>query len=70
MISAMKGGHDEAVLRFRPSDVPLQHVRENPQDLAVHVVDRGREEKQAADHPAIAGFRSICSRLAGLGFCE
>src|SRR6185503_20256105 len=45
------GGVDALVL---PAELLHERGLEDPDDLAVDVVDRGAEEEQRADHPAVA----------------
>ena len=54
---------DVAVVDFRPAELLLQRRLEDPDDLAIDVVDRRREEQQRADHPAdVARSATRCRR--------
>ena len=57
---------DVAVLLVRPAQLRVEHGLEQRENLPVDVVDRRREEQQAADHPAEAASESRTSRLGFL----
>jgi hypothetical protein len=48
----LEGKDDVAVVRLGPTELMLQRGLEDRHDLPVHVIDRGREEQEAADDPA------------------
>ncbi len=61
-----KDGDDRRELDFRQADATrgvLQNRFQQSQDLAIHVVQRGRKKQQAADSPAIA-VRPACHAIA------
>src|SRR5688572_9550830 len=45
--------HDVRVVQLAPAELGLQRGLEDPEDLAIDVVDRRGEEQQSADHPAV-----------------
>ena len=49
----------------RTSELRGERRRQDAQDRAVHVVDRGGSEQERADHPAIAADPSTSSCVAG-----
>ena len=51
-VGELEGEHDVAVADFGPAELQLQRGFEQADDLAVHVVDRGREKQHGADEPA------------------
>ena len=51
-VSALKGEHHPAEVGFVPAKLPFEDGLQNTEDLAVDVVDSGREEQQPADIPA------------------
>ena len=50
-IRQLERKHDVAVIDLAPAELRLQCRLENPDHLAIDVVDRRGEKQQAADHP-------------------
>lgn len=63
--AAWKHINDVAILRLRPLQRSLEHRRKQAEHLAIHTVDRGGGEDQAADDPAHRGTLGLlqCSRV-------
>src|SRR4029077_10707232 len=53
-----KGEHDVAVIDLAPAQFALQRRLEDPDHLAIDVIDRGGQEQQPADRPAHAADAS------------
>lgn len=56
-VGKLKSEDDVAISDFGPSELRLQRWFQQADDLSVHVVDRGREEQEAADQPTCSAAR-------------